>query len=242
MPEKKWVFVHEDGPLEADLETLLQTLDASRQKHLGIAVAIYKANNGTLDSVDLLATAVLNRSMALISGFITLVRNQNFLCAAALLRMQLDNLLRFSAIHHVDNPHDLADEILRGAPLRKIRARDGQKMTDKYLVSKLSSKLPWIEGVYESTSGFVHLSHYHIFSTLTLGEENEEGISVQTALGGNGSLNIDESVYAEATFGMNDITREIFKYLEEWVFIKSNSGIVQQMKALKNSSEVRKDE
>jgi len=38
----------------------------------------------------------------------------------------------------------------------------GNKMTDAYLLSTFKHENPWIDGVYSSGSGFIHLSEKHI--------------------------------------------------------------------------------
>jgi hypothetical protein len=37
-------------------------------------------------------------------------------------------------------------------------------MTDRHLVNTLATKYKWMPKVYESTSGFIHLSDKHLFS------------------------------------------------------------------------------
>ena len=47
-------------------------------------------------------------------------------------------------------------------------------MTDAYLVEKLGKEYAWVPRVYEKTSGYVHLSSTHIYSTLTPKEAAED--------------------------------------------------------------------
>ena len=241
MKDKKWVYVSDVGPLEADLESLLEKLDAYQEQLLKLGTALMKADNGSFYPVDMLAIAVINRATSIISGYLLLVKGENFLCAGALVRMHLDNLLRFSSIHHVITPHQLALEILKGAKLNKIKDKEGHRMTDKYLVEKLSVNLPWVQSVYESTSGFVHLSNIHMIATFAIdeGESNDDELSIQSLFGGNGSSNIDVSVYKEATVGMIDITQQILKYLDGWLFTKSNPDFVQQMRDIDEQANSR---
>ena len=58
-------------------------------------------------------------------------------------------------------------------------------MTDRYLVNTLSKKYEWMPRVYESTSGFIHLSEKHLLSVFdgtkgenTLGLESEPTIKM----------------------------------------------------------------
>ena len=59
---------------------------------------------------DLLVSAVLNRSLALMNGFQLLIINNNYICAAHLVRLHLDSLMRLSAAWLVDDPNELPKE------------------------------------------------------------------------------------------------------------------------------------
>ena len=66
---------------------LLHDLEKSNDAHQKEGEAIMKAFEGALYPFDLLAIAVLNRSMSLTSGFISLMRRDNFVAAAPLIRL-----------------------------------------------------------------------------------------------------------------------------------------------------------
>lgn len=59
---------------------------------------------------DLLVSAVLNRSLALMNGLQLLIINNNYICAAHLVRLHLDSLMRLSAAWLVDDPNELLKE------------------------------------------------------------------------------------------------------------------------------------
>jgi hypothetical protein len=65
---------------------------------------------------------------------------------------------------HVEQPHDLAHNVLKGKSIRDMKDRNGKHMTDRHLVNTLATKYKWMPKVYESTSGFIHLSDKHLFS------------------------------------------------------------------------------
>jgi hypothetical protein len=83
---------------------------------------------------DILAVAVLNRSMCLVSGFASLVEAQNLVAAAPFVRLQLDNGLRFFAASLVDSADDFTMQVLNGTVIRKIKDKSGKNLTDQYLV------------------------------------------------------------------------------------------------------------
>jgi hypothetical protein len=134
---------------------------------------------GDLFTLDFLAVAILNRSLCLVAGFCTLIESKNIVAAAPLLRLQLDNCLRFSAAWLVDKPHEFGSEALGGTPIRKLRDRYGNRMTDGYLLEKLAVQYPWIKSVYEHSSGYIHLSEKHIFNTLRITSESERMINMK---------------------------------------------------------------
>ena len=78
---------------ENELQDLLVQLDRSEPKHLDAARYLAEAYGGAVYPLDLLAHAVLHRSLCLVSGFCLLVRSGNFVCAAPLVRLQMDNLI-----------------------------------------------------------------------------------------------------------------------------------------------------
>jgi hypothetical protein len=82
---------------------------------------LYDACNRNLFPCDGLAMGVLDRSLNILSGFTRLIRNNGYICAVALLRLQLDNILRFYGVVIASgDPHGVADQMFHGAELSKI--------------------------------------------------------------------------------------------------------------------------
>jgi hypothetical protein len=80
--------------------------------------ALYHACGGELFPCDGLAMAVLDRSLNIVEGFLLLVPKHGYICGAALLRMPLDNVLRFHGVLYTPDPHDTAADIINGTSLR----------------------------------------------------------------------------------------------------------------------------
>ena len=188
---------------------------------------ILTADSSALYPLDFLAAAVLNRSLALIEGFCLLIEADNLIAAAPLLRLQVDNCIRFSAAWLVEQPHEFAMEVLRGTPIRKLRDRSKQPMTDRYLVQKLLPEAPWIESVYDQTSGYVHLSDKHIFNAMRSSEA--EGIDVTLQIGSRDGFTSDEP-YIEATLAFIEATQLLMKYMHGWGFTKDNPEKIAEWK------------
>ena len=200
------------------LERELKKLEKTEKQFLKTGLAIGKAYGGAFYGLDYLAFAVLKRSLALISGFCTLIRGKNFICAGAIVRLHLDSLLRFAATSMVEKPHDFATAVLKGQHIRKLQDKKGQFLTDQYLVSSLSAKNPWIARVYKATSGYVHLSSKHIFNALQRDHETGRG---SVAISKEDEFIPDEA-REEACLAMQAITNLILHYLDSWRQVKEN--------------------
>jgi hypothetical protein len=181
-----------------------------------------KAADGAVFPVDLLAWAALNRSANLVPGFASLIEARNFIAAAPLLRLQIDNCLRFYGVYIVSKPDDFAHAVRKGGQVRKMKDSKGNLMTDRYLVECVAKDFPWITRVYEKTSGYVHLSDAHIASVFseTPREKLDKGIC-EVAIG-PGDKFTNPALYEEAVAAFIAATKALFHYLVRWVKTKEN--------------------
>ncbi|MEZ9858050.1 hypothetical protein AB4381_06145 [Vibrio splendidus] len=184
---------------------------------LSLSGQIVKA--GDVFHMDILTMAVVNRALELSEGFKDLILSEKFLCAAPLLRLQIDNLLRYSAAWLVDKPHEFVAEVMKGTPVKNLKDASGKKMTDFYLVQKLSSDVPWVESVYEKTCGYIHFSESH-FHKVMLSTEDDGTFSIGI---GSQSNQIPKETYIEAIEAFNAATLEISKYVFGWLKTKDGS-------------------
>ena len=201
-----------------ELEKRLQELTDLDAKILELAKEMLQGDHFPL---DYLAGAVMNRTLSLIDGYITLTRGENFLAAAHLIRPNLDNYLRFHAAWLVSDPHDFAGRIMSGEHVRKMKDKTGAKMTDAYLVSTLKDEHDWLERVYEETSGFVHLSRQHVISSLRYIER--DGGVIEGAISRKDGL-IPDEWKIEATRIMILVTKLTGRLVNSWTWTKKNSG------------------
>lgn len=205
--------------MENKVEEQLKLLEELSSKHPEACMALIKAGNSKLYAMDLISIAVFKRSMALISGFCTMIRNRNFICAAPIIRMQLDNALRFYATTLVKKPDDLVSGFIDGTHINNYKDfLTGRKLTDSYLVEKLSQHFSGIKSVYKHTSGYIHLSDKHLFNALTKGEEYR---TVSMVVGPEDSVVTDEQ-RLEAIAGMIDITKIVLWCLSGWTAKKDS--------------------
>lgn len=188
-----------------------------KKELLSLSCRIVKA--GDVFHMDILTMAVVNRALELSDGFKELILSEKFLCAAPLLRLQIDNLLRYSAAWLVDKPHEYVSKVMQGTPVKNLKDSTGNKMTDFYLVQKLSPDIPWVESVYKKTCGYIHFSESH-FHKIMLSTEENGTFSIGI---GSKSNQIPKEIYIEAIEAFNAATLEISKYVYGWLKTKDGS-------------------
>lgn len=140
------------------LEAAIRHLRDSEQLHIQLGQAAMHADHGKLFSEDLVVLGVIQRSLDLIDGFTTLTEKGNSTAAIPLLRLQLDNCMRFFACALVHDASQVVGNLLSGKPINKIKSRSGNRLTDQYLHEQLNARYPWFSQVYKFASGFIHLS------------------------------------------------------------------------------------
>jgi hypothetical protein len=144
-----------------------------RDKLFAVMQQVLAADNKALYPLDLITLLVAKRTVSTISAFSSLIEQHNMVCVRTLLRTQLDSMMRLYAFSLVDDPHNMAVEVLGGTHIRKIRDRTGNLLTDAYLVNKLSKDIEWLPRVYERTSGFIHLSDRLVGMTMKAEESGK---------------------------------------------------------------------
>ena len=111
-------------------------------RHHDRGAALFAACGAQIFPCDALAFAILERSLNLLKSFHMLLSNGGYVAGAALLRMQLDSVLRFNGVAISGDPHGTASAMYGGTPLRKIKDRHGERMTDRYLVELFKKRNP----------------------------------------------------------------------------------------------------
>ena len=146
----------------------------------------------------------------MIGGFCDLIP-KNYVCAAPLVRLQLDNVLRFSALWLVSDSQDFVTKVLEGKQINKLRDRDGQRMTDRNLVDKMKARHPGVEQVYDDTCGYVHLSDAHLFHTFSMTGER----SMHMEIGGD--FGVTDANRKDAVVTMDGVTRLLLSLMRGYI-------------------------
>ncbi len=206
---------------------LNELLDVTRRNialHTNKFSDLVQSDGGKLFTLDMLVFGSLNRSHSLLSGFVSLIENGNFVCAAPLVRMQLDNALRLFAAWLVEKPHDFAHSVLKGMHIRSIKDRNNNKMTDRYLAQEMNEKHTWVLKLYEESSGFVHLSSKHIFSSISNLSKLERTVSFEIGVPNSA---VPQAAYIEAVAAINASTELFFEYVDGWILTKDNPDLIE---------------
>jgi len=197
--------------MQQTLEQRLAFLEGSKHSHFNIAKRIC----GQIEPIGIYALMVLKRSLSLIFGFAKMIRDRNFLCAAPLIRLQIDNLLRFHAAFLASNQSQFVIDVIQGKEVRQLKDCTGKKMTDAYLQDVLSTQYPWLKATYKKTSGYIHLSEEHFFNTVRARSAGQEG-AIEAYIGPDDKLVSDE-IYQQALEDMILVSNSLLTYLVNWV-------------------------
>lgn len=206
--------------LKNNLDGYLKRLLELKKLHPEVAQKIIQADSeNKLFELDLFYLSLIQRSLSLINGFCTLIKENNFLCAAPIVRMHLDNLLQTYAAFIVKKPHDFAREKIEGKQSGNLKDKNGEKMTDSYLARSLSRftqlDANFAVNVYKESSKFVHASNKHCFSIVQKLEKNGLILSISD------NVQVPEKFKIEATLAMIKITECLMKLWCSWVTTKN---------------------
>jgi hypothetical protein len=196
--------------MQAELKTLLDLSDS----HGESGKELFAACNSEIFPCDALAFAILERSLNLLRGFHLLLSNSGYTSGIGLLRMQLDSILRFRGVTNCENPHEIAASVISGTPLRKLKDRAGNRMTDSYLVSLLVPLNPAIEHIYKLSSGYIHLSDQHFYHFLSRSKLNAAGERDFCIGHDDEEISIEHKIQLVNVFSA--ITRGVLTIINEW--------------------------
>ena len=138
---------------------------------------------------DFVMLGIIQRSIELTKGILNLMDQWNLLCAAPLIRLQIDTLLRLTYLSSLDDPEEISEKIFKGERINKIKDNEGKKLNDARLRDYARKSFHWIDEVYENTSKFIHFSDKHIFTSIIKLNETDR---IAYFVIGNGTKNAKE--------------------------------------------------
>lgn len=146
-------------------QTIFERYDSLESKLINLGKEVLLLPNSRNFTIDHFLIGVINRSLSLTYGFKTLLTSNNYIGAVHLIRPHLDTFLRLFAVALVDDFQDFCTKTMQSVQINTMVDRNNKKMSDTYLQKRASEYYPWIKNVYEKTSGFVHFSESHIFTS-----------------------------------------------------------------------------
>jgi len=186
--------------------------------HIKLLSSVLQADDGALFPADFIIVGAVQRSLMLMKGFLSLLHSGNYLCAGAILRMQLDNILRLYAASLFPSGSDTLKAFLEDQPLSRLKAPDGKPLTDKELYTRASKIYPWLPRVYTTTSGFVHFSLPALMSAIT--DISRTGyISIDVGLRRGRRWKPEERL--DAALAFDEATKAVLEMVYSWGHTKA---------------------
>jgi len=175
-----------------------------------------------MESFDLLLIAALNRTVNISKAYTTLIRDNNFLAAAPLVRINIDTLLRlYASIISEFDRNTFASKVMGGELIKKMKLRGTkQDLRDNTLYIELSKieGMEWVTEIYKAGNSFVHLEKSHIFSSLEVADEKERVINM--SIGFHDAFIPESEKYGSAVW-MNKIIDSIIQQAQIWMYEKA---------------------
>lgn len=209
------------------MDELLQEVLGLRDEHEKRGTMLLIASDGLLFSCDVLALAVLERSQNLIKGFHLLLSNHCYTTGMGILRMQMDNALRFNGVIKTIDPNEVATQMYSGTPLSKIKDEHGELMKDNYLVRLLSADTPWIKQAYELLSGYIHLSDQHFHHFLNRSPKGEDGYRDLFIKDEDEFVPTEDKTKSIQAFAI--LTRAVLNLVDKWIAERHKFCIAEKL-------------
>ncbi|UOQ83239.1 hypothetical protein [Hymenobacter sp. 5414T-23] len=160
------------------------------------------------------------------NAYVTLANAGNYLTAVSLIRLQLDNALRFFATTLVADSDDFTLHFLGGNAIRDYADAQGKKLTDNYLAQQLETYFPGTLKLYKEACGFIHLSDRHVSPTITHTTDASAAANTPNTIGlqvGNmDTFSIEEKIDFSRT--MLEVSKLVLIVLEEWKHEKNKQS------------------
>ena len=202
--------------IDKKLEGAISSIRSITPEYSKLGLEMFKAHGGSMYLMDLYVNAAINRAEHLISAFCDLIEKRNFLVAAPVLRMQLDNLFRLRAAWLVSDINGFVSAVLNGTPIKNLKDKNGNRMSDRFLVENLCKERPELKSIYEHTCSYVHLSDQHFFAMID-DFTNEGKIRIHAS---ESSGNVPLESYFEACSAFFQISGIMVSYIQGWILTK----------------------
>jgi len=213
---------------ETKLAQYIKELSTNYVKFTKLGEDISQANNQTSYIIDSFAYSVINRTIQLTQGYITLVNTNNYICAIPLIRLQLDNALRFFAIFQVTDANDFFFYFMDAKPIFRYKSHTGEKLTDSYLAKKLDTISPGILRLYKEISDYIHLSSQHVHASKYFDDDGEVRLKVMDVNKGIDAFSLEAKI--NFAYNMLEAVKLVFIVLDRWKQTKQRFPVPDPVK------------
>jgi len=172
--------------------------------------------------------SLVNRSIELNKGYITLFKSENFISAITILRMQIENCLRLYAFTIMDNMPECLDNFIEGVEFKDLTGNNGKKLYDSYLAKEIDKNIPNYEfyNMYKKYCEVIHFSGFYQGLNNKL-ESLKSGHSITLFLGGGNKMphfNLyNKIIYTKSIFYSSKIIFGLFReYKTEMTKMRCN--------------------
>lgn len=185
--------------LEAELKSLFK-LEAEKK-------VVFK-----LSSINY---SLINRTIEINNGYMILFNCDNFICAISLLRIQIENCLRFFGFTIMDDLPNCLDKFINGDEYKNLKG-NGEKLYDTYLAKELDKKMPEYEflNTYKQYCDIIHFSGLYQ-NINNVFEKKENGLSLNLFLGGGKNMPhfdlLTKIEYSKSLFYSTKIIYRLFR-------------------------------
>ncbi|HTO16777.1 MAG TPA: hypothetical protein VLZ83_13490 [Edaphocola sp.] len=199
---------------ENELSVVIDKFDLLSTDYKNLAKSIMKQDTQVM-KVDLIALSVLNRAVSINNAFKTLVKENNTFAALHLVRIQMDNLIRYYSIL-IAKDKNYVDYVLDGKPINQFKDSNNKNFSDFYLVETLSKTYADIKDLYEKYCGHIHFGKEHLERIKTISENKQAKFRVE--IGNFESYSLKE----RETFVIDFITISMLLYniIQDWTLSK----------------------
>lgn len=206
---------------ELTKEQLLTEIDNKTKAIINMGKQL-NAITPQMETFDFLLIAALNRTVNISKAYTTLIRDNNFIAAAPLVRINIDTLLRlYASIISEFDRNTFASKVMDGEIIKNMKLNGtGTKLDDRTLYLELSKieGMEWVTDIYKAGSSFVHLEKSHIFSSLKIADDKERIVNM--TIGFHDAF-VPESEKFGSTVWMNKIIDSIIQQTQIWMYEKA---------------------
>ncbi|MBJ6118703.1 hypothetical protein JAO76_10895 [Pontibacter sp. BT310] len=199
-----------------ELLEIVEKLELLSVDYNNLAKDIMKQDTQVM-KIDLVALSVLNRAISINNAFRTLIKEDNTFSALHLIRIQIDNLIRYYSILIAEDENYL-DYVLDGKPINRFKDLNGKLFSDKYLAEKFDERFKGMLDLYLKYCSHIHFGKEHLERIKSINESEEAKFRVE--VGSFDNYSFDElKIFV---IDMITVSINLYKIIQDWVLTKKN--------------------